>query len=29
MQGKGRDVHLLTYLVSLLFIGYFVRGLLA
>ena len=29
MQGKGRDVHLLTYLVSLMFIGYFVRGLLA
>jgi AGZA family xanthine/uracil permease-like MFS transporter len=29
MQGKWRDVHLLTYLVSLLFIGYFVRGLLA
>jgi AGZA family xanthine/uracil permease-like MFS transporter len=29
MQGKGRDVHLLTYLVSLLFVGYFVRGLLA
>ncbi|HLB39664.1 MAG TPA: NCS2 family permease [Actinomycetota bacterium] len=29
MQGKGREVHLLTYLVSLLFIGYFVRGLLA
>jgi AGZA family xanthine/uracil permease-like MFS transporter len=29
MQGKGRDVHVLTYLVSLLFIGYFVRGLLA
>jgi AGZA family xanthine/uracil permease-like MFS transporter len=29
MQGKGREVHLLTYLVSLMFIGYFVRGLLA
>jgi AGZA family xanthine/uracil permease-like MFS transporter len=29
MQGKWRDVHLLTYLVSLLFVGYFVRGLLA
>jgi hypothetical protein len=29
MQGKGRDVHVLTYLVSILFIGYFVRGLLA
>ncbi|MEP6758876.1 MAG: NCS2 family permease [Actinomycetota bacterium] len=29
MQGKGREVHVLTYLVSLLFIGYFVRGLLA
>jgi adenine/guanine/hypoxanthine permease len=29
MQGKGRDVHFLTYVVSLLFIGYFVRGLLA
>jgi AGZA family xanthine/uracil permease-like MFS transporter len=29
MQGKGRDVHVLTYIVSLLFIGYFVRGLLA
>jgi AGZA family xanthine/uracil permease-like MFS transporter len=29
MQGKGREVHVLTYLVSLMFIGYFVRGLLA
>ena len=29
LQGKGRDVHPLTYIVSLLFIGYFVRGLLA
>jgi adenine/guanine/hypoxanthine permease len=29
MQGKAREVHVLTYLVSLLFIGYFVRGLLA
>jgi AGZA family xanthine/uracil permease-like MFS transporter len=29
LQGKGRDVHPLTYVVSLLFIGYFVRGLLA
>ncbi len=29
LQGKGRDVHLLTYIVSVLFIGYFVRGLLA
>jgi AGZA family xanthine/uracil permease-like MFS transporter len=29
MQGKGREVHVLTYLVSILFIGYFVRGLLA
>jgi len=29
MQGKWRDVHVLTYLVSVLFIGYFVRGLLA
>src|SRR3954470_15247417 len=29
LQGKGRDVHFLTYLVSLMFIGYFVRGLLA
>jgi adenine/guanine/hypoxanthine permease len=29
MQGKGREVHVLTYIVSLLFIGYFVRGLLA
>jgi AGZA family xanthine/uracil permease-like MFS transporter len=29
LQGKARDVHPLTYIVSLLFIGYFVRGLLA
>ena len=29
LQGKGRDVHPLTYIVSVLFIGYFVRGLLA
>ncbi len=29
MQGKGREVHPLTYGVSVLFIGYFVRGLLA
>jgi AGZA family xanthine/uracil permease-like MFS transporter len=29
MQGKGREVHFLTYLVSLMFIGYFARGLLA
>ncbi len=29
MQGKWREVHVLTYLVSILFIGYFVRGLLA
>jgi AGZA family xanthine/uracil permease-like MFS transporter len=29
MQGKGREVHPLTYLVSILFVGYFVRGLLA
>ena len=29
MQGKARDVHPLTYVVSILFIGYFVRGLLA
>jgi len=29
MQGKGREVHILTYIVSLMFIGYFVRGLLA
>ncbi len=29
MQGKGREVHFLTYLVSILFVGYFVRGLLA
>jgi AGZA family xanthine/uracil permease-like MFS transporter len=29
MQGKWREVHVLTYLVSLLFVGYFVRGLLA
>jgi adenine/guanine/hypoxanthine permease len=29
LQGRGRDVHLLTYIVSVLFIGYFVRGLLA
>jgi AGZA family xanthine/uracil permease-like MFS transporter len=29
LQGKAREVHPLTYIVSLLFIGYFVRGLLA
>jgi AGZA family xanthine/uracil permease-like MFS transporter len=29
LQGKARDVHPLTYIVSILFIGYFVRGLLA
>jgi AGZA family xanthine/uracil permease-like MFS transporter len=29
LQGKPREVHPLMYLVSLLFIGYFVRGLLA
>jgi adenine/guanine/hypoxanthine permease len=29
LQGKARDVHPLTYIVSVLFIGYFVRGLLA
>ncbi len=29
LQGKARDVHPLTYVVSLLFIAYFVRGLLA
>ncbi len=29
LQGKARDVHLLMYLVSVLFVGYFVRGLLA
>jgi AGZA family xanthine/uracil permease-like MFS transporter len=29
LQGRGRDVHPLTYIVSILFIGYFVRGLLA
>jgi adenine/guanine/hypoxanthine permease len=29
LQGRARDVHPLTYIVSILFIGYFVRGLLA
>jgi xanthine/uracil/vitamin C permease (AzgA family) len=29
MQGKGGEVHALTYLVSIMFILYFVRGLLA
>ena len=29
LQGKAREVHPLTYIVSVLFIGYFVRGLLA
>jgi adenine/guanine/hypoxanthine permease len=29
LQGKARDVHPLTYIVSVLFIAYFVRGLLA
>jgi adenine/guanine/hypoxanthine permease len=29
LQGKARDVHPLTYIVSILFVGYFVRGLLA
>ena len=29
MQGKWREVHPLTYAVSVMFIGYFVRGLLA
>jgi AGZA family xanthine/uracil permease-like MFS transporter len=29
LQGKAREVHWLMYLVSVLFVGYFVRGLLA
>jgi len=29
LQGKAREVHPLTYIVSIMFIGYFVRGLLA
>jgi AGZA family xanthine/uracil permease-like MFS transporter len=29
LQGKARDVHPLTYIVSALFVAYFVRGLLA